>query len=72
MSLDGPGGVATLEGEGVVRAWRAVTGDSTNVRTPNVSLLRLRKGHFQVPTSIVTPRVSTPTKIEAVHVHPML
>lgn len=71
MLFNGLGCVATLEHFKIVRASGAVTGDNTNGSAPKVVLGKLTEGKFQIPTTIMTSRVSNMTNREAVYVHCM-
>lgn len=71
MSFDGPSGKANLKRAEVVRAPRAVTGDSGNERASKVALVNLTEGKYQITTKIATRHVSTPTKREALYINRM-
>lgn len=65
-------GVPTLVRAEVVRASRAVTGDSGNIQPPKIALVKLTEGNYKIPTTIASPRVTTLSKRESLYVHHML
>lgn len=62
VSFDVHSGVATLERGEVMRDSQAGTGDSGNRRAPKVALVKHKEGKYQIPTTIVTPRVTVTCK----------
>lgn len=71
MSFDGTSGVVSVGRAEKRRAELTSLGDSAVGRALRVAFMGTVEGEFQIPAFIATPRVSTPSAVQASYVHPM-